>query len=132
MLWHGLAGRCVDRLAAVVLAAGLLLFATAPAAAQALLTEAAARTAVEERYGVEVLRIESAEQDGVPVFLVRVMNPGGNFNEAFQVNTLVLDRRTGNLVPQFRHESSGVRDRSGTRRETDENTGPVLRRESVP
>lgn len=103
-----------------------------PAAAQTLLSEAAARTALEREYGVEVLRITADEQDDIPVFLVRVMNPGGNFNEAFQVNTLVVDRKTGKLVPQFRHGASGTRDRSGTLRETSENVGPVLRRESIP
>ncbi len=118
-------------LVAAILAAGLLRPA-GPAAAETLLSEEAARTALEREYGVEVLRITADEQDGVPVFLVRVMNPGGNFNEAFQVNTLVVDRRTGKLVPQFRHGASGTRDRSGTRRETSEDVGPVLRRESIP
>lgn len=118
-------------LAAVILGVGVLLSATRPAAAQILLSESAARTALEADYGVRVLRVDSDERDGVPVFVVRVMNPGGNFNEAFQVNVLVLDRRTAKLVPQFRHESSGVRDAAGVPDDANENSGPILRRGSV-
>ena len=36
-----------------------------------------------------------------------IMNPGGDFNEAFQVNTLLVDADTGNLVSGFRHLPSG-------------------------
>jgi hypothetical protein len=35
------------------------------------------------------------------------MNPGGDFNEAFQVTRLVVDAETGRLVPQFRHGPTG-------------------------
>ena len=125
-----LVGGCVSVLAAAILAAGVLQFAR-PAAAQTLLSEAAARESIETAYGVQVLRIDAGEQDGAPVFVVRVMNPGGNFNEAFQVNVLVIDRRTGKLVPQFRHEASGVRDAAEGPNDTSENSGPILRRESV-
>ena len=123
-------GCCASVLAAAIVAAGILLSAP-PAAAQALMSETAARKALEDDYGVQVLRIDAGEQDGAPVFVVRVMNPGGNFNEAFQVNVLVIDRRTGKLVPQFRHEASGVRDAAEGPNDTSENSGPILRRESV-
>lgn len=121
---------CVSVLAGALFGVGAVPSA-APAAAQDLLSESAARTALEDAYGVQVLRITADEQDGVPVFVVRVMNPGGNFNEAFMVSVLVVDRRTGDLVPQFRHEPSGVRDATGVRRDTTEDSGPILRRESV-
>ncbi len=42
------------------------------------------------------------------------MNPPGNFNEALQVNTLMVDRQTGELVPQFRHAPSGLRGVGGS------------------
>lgn len=122
--------RCIP-VFALVLAAGLGLSVAGPVAAQALMSESAARAALEKEYGVQVLRVEPGEQDGVPVFVVRVMNPGGNFNEAFQVNTLVVDRQTGNLVRQFRHGPSGVRGTGGERSGTEENSGPILRRESL-
>ena len=38
------------------------------------------------------------------------MNTGGNFNEAFKVTTLAVDRQTGELVPAYRsglHGSGG-------------------------
>ena len=55
----------------------------------------------------QVLRISPGTADGRNVFVVTVMNPPGDFNEAFQVNTLVVDAETGRLVPQFRHLPSG-------------------------
>jgi len=117
-------------LAQIVLAAGLMA-AGGPASAQNLLSESAVRAQIETDWGVRVLRVVADEQDGAPVFLVRVMNPGGNYNEAFQVNTLVVDRRTGKLVLQFRHGPSSVRGAGGVRGSSNENSGPVLRRESV-
>ena len=113
-------------------ALALALAATMPFAAQGqtLMTEEAARAMLEETYGVEVLRI-AVDRDSVDIFVVRVMNPGGDFNEAFQVNVLVVDRRTGMLVPQFRHTPSGVRDTAGARRDAAEGSGPVLRRKSL-
>jgi len=117
-------------LAQIVLAVGLMV-AGGPVSAQTLLSESAVRAQIAADWGVRVLRVVADEQDGVPVFLVRVMNPGGNYNEAFQVNTLVVDRRTGKLVPQFRHGPSGVRGAGGVRGSSNENSGPVLRRESV-
>jgi hypothetical protein len=62
---------------------------------------------IETTYQVKVLRIREALHDGRPVFIVTVMNAGGNFNEAFQVNTLMVDRRSGKLVSQFRPAMSG-------------------------
>ncbi|UCH74730.1 MAG: hypothetical protein JSU82_02425 [Rhodospirillales bacterium] len=122
---------CTVSVFAVVAFAAVSLLAVGPVAAQSLMSEAAARQALEAEYGVEVLRVEAGERDGVPVFFARVMNPAGNFNEAFQVNILVVDRRSGRLVRQFRHDNSGVQDTAGTRRDTNENSGPILRRESV-
>lgn len=123
-------GLRVAAAAAIGLAAGLM--ATGgPASAQTLLSESVVRAQIETDWGVRVLRVVADEQDGLPVFLVRVMNPGGNYNEAFQVNILVVDRRTGKLVPQFRHGPSGVRGAGGVRGSSNENSGPVLRRESV-
>lgn len=123
--------RSIRVVAALGLAAGIILSSAGPAAAQTLMTESEARAALEEEYGVQVLRVEPGEQDGVPVFVVRVMNPGGNFNEAFQVNTLVINRQTGELVRQFRHGPSGMRGAGGARAGANENSGPILRRESV-
>ncbi len=73
----------------------------------AAMSEDQVRAAITRDHGVEVLRIRADTLDGRAVFLVTVMNPGGNFNEAFQVNTLAVDAETGRLVPQFRHNPSG-------------------------
>jgi len=123
-------GLRVAGLAATVLMAGQLL-AGELAVAQALLSDSAVRAKLESEWGVQVLRLVADEQDGAPVFVVRVMNPGGNYNEAFQVTVLVVDRLTGDLVPQFRHGPSGVRGAGGVRSDANENSGPTLRRESV-
>ncbi len=90
-------------LAAVVVGGGILLAAPAWAAMSA--DEDAA--AIAEAYGVTVLRVVAVEKDGRPVFRVTIMNPGGDFDEAFQVNTLLVDADTGKLVSAFRHRASG-------------------------
>jgi hypothetical protein len=90
----------------VALAAAAILGA-APATAQVGQDEAAGMVA--ETYGVEVLKTEEGEVDGQPVWLVTVMEPGGNTNSAFRVATLAVSKETGQLVPAFRHRSSGYR-----------------------
>lgn len=67
--------------------------------------EAARRIA--EAYDVQVLRIVEDELDGQAVWLITVMKAGGDRNDAFQVSTLAVDRDSGELVPAFRHRSSG-------------------------
>lgn len=91
---------------AALAAAQLVL--VAGASAQTLMGEADATAAVETEYGVEVLDVEEDTVDGTPVFRVTVMNPAGDFNEAFLVSTLIVDRRTGGLVPQYRQGSQGA------------------------
>ena len=80
---------------------------TTPAAAQ--VTAKQVSTAIAAEFGVRVLKIRKSRLDGAPVFLVTVMNPGGDFNEAFQITTMAVDVKTGKLVSGFRHLSSGLR-----------------------
>lgn len=102
-----------------------------PVSAQALMSSEAARGAIERDFGVEVLRIEEAEIDGRPAFLLRVMNPEGDFNEAFQVNTLAVDRATGELIPTFRNGPSGYAPEGSVGRSGSDDVGPALRRGSL-
>ncbi len=90
-------------LAALVVGGGISLAAPAWAAMSA--DEVAA--AIAETYGVTVLRVVPAKDDGRSVFRLTIMNPGGDFDEAFQVNTLLVDADTGKLVSGFRHRASG-------------------------
>jgi len=76
-----------------------------PAAAAVSSDEAARKVA--EQYSVKVLRVRAAVLDSTPVWLVTVMTPGGNNNDAFQVTTLAVDQESGKLVPAFRHGASG-------------------------
>ncbi len=66
------------------------------------------RAKVAKAFGVKVLKVRPGKADGRKVFVVTVMNPGGDFNEAFQVSTIVVDVETGKLVPGFRHRASGL------------------------
>jgi hypothetical protein len=93
------------RVAGLCLAATVLLGGLSPALAEVGRDEAAQDIA--ERYGVEVLKVREGEVDGVPAWLVTVMFPGGNFNSAFQVQTLAVDKQSGDLIPAFRHGTSG-------------------------
>lgn len=82
--------------------------------------------AVEREYDVEVLRVVEVDLAGRTVYAVTVMNPGGDFNEAFQVNTLAIDPETGALILQDRLAPG-----AGTPRTIDEGSGAVIRRDSV-
>ena len=86
-----------------------MVFAAALAAARAQDVKSAEEISaiVTQAFGVEVLRIASADADGRPAYRVTVMNPGGDSDGAFQVTTLVVDAETGALIPQFRHKRAG-------------------------
>lgn len=91
-----------------VLASALVVLALPRlAAAQNALTPEAVAEQLTERFGVEVLKVEEAEEAGRQVYVATVMNPGGNSNAAFQVTRLMVDASTGELVSQFRHEAAG-------------------------
>ena len=62
---------------------------------------------IEKKYDAKVLKMFIGKDLGRPVYFVRVMFKGGNYNTAFQVNTLVVDAKTGKPLPQFRHGASG-------------------------
>ncbi len=88
---YGLKGAAM----AVVFGATLALGATPTGAA---LSADQVKRQVETRYGVEVLRIKPMTEQGRSAFAVTIMNPGGAFNEAFQVNTIVIDAETGRPI----------------------------------
>ena len=60
-------------------------------------------------YAVTVLRVKPMTDDGRRVFSVTIMNPGGAFNEAFQVNTIVIDAETGQPIIQYRQGPGGLK-----------------------
>ena len=62
---------------------------------------------LENDYGVRVLKVREVVDLDKAAFAVTVMNPPGDFNEAFQVNTVVVDRETGLLIPQTRESANG-------------------------
>ncbi len=64
---------------------------------------------VETRYNVKVLRIKPMTEQGRSAFAVTIMNPGAAFNEAFQVNTIVIDAETGRPIIQYRQGPGGLK-----------------------
>ena len=100
-------GRGVSHRAARVLVTALLAGFVITGTAAAQVTDQDAKRQVEEAYDVEVLGVREGEIDGRPVWLVTVMMPPGDFNTAFMVSSLAIDRETGDLVPSFRHRASG-------------------------
>jgi len=80
--------------------------------AEAAMSKSQIQASVEKQYSVKVLGVSSGRDLGRTVFFVKVMFNGGNYNTAFQVNTLVIDADTGKRLAQFRHGSSG-REMSG-------------------
>lgn len=82
------------------LAAALLV--SLPAVALAAMTADQVAKKIAADYGVQVLGVETATgADSKPVFAVKVMNKGGNWNHAFQVNTIAVDPQTGEPVVQY-------------------------------
>jgi hypothetical protein len=96
----------------------------AAAAARPELGEDEVQALLREGLGVEILKIEPIEAEGRAAYAVTVMNPPGNDNSAFAVETLVVDGATGGLlgrVPQLPRtgtpdlaESSGPADGEGS------------------
>ncbi len=68
--------------------------------------EAAAK--IEAAYGVEALRVRGGTVGGAQVWLITVMKPGADSNDAFQVTTLAVDKASGELVPAYRHGPHGT------------------------
>lgn len=93
---------------ALILTAALAGTFSQTAPASAAMSEQQLRERITTTYGVKVLRMRRGEIDGASVFFVTVMNPKGDFNEAFQVNTLAIDSDTGMLVSGFRNRPSGI------------------------
>jgi len=91
---------------AVVFGAALALGASPAGAA---LSADEVKRQVETRYGVTVLRVKPVTENGRSAYAVTIMNPGGAFNEAFQVNTLVIDADTGQPVIQYRQGPGGLK-----------------------
>ena len=94
------------RLTGFVLALGLAV-AALPTPGSAAMSEAEAVKMIEATYDVQVLRARAQQIGDRSVWMLTVMNRGGDFNTAFQVNTLAVDRETGKLVPAVRHGASG-------------------------
>jgi hypothetical protein len=74
--------------------------AGASGAERATLGEDEVRALLGERFGVEVLKIEAMESERGPAYAVTVMNPPGNDDGAFLVETLVVDGATGEVLGQ--------------------------------
>ncbi len=62
---------------------------------------------IEQTYPVNVLGIRAITADGKAAYAVTVMTRGGDFDDAFQVNTFIVDANTGAPISVFRHLESG-------------------------
>jgi hypothetical protein len=80
--------------------------------------------------GVDVLDVRPIEANGRQAYAVKVMNPGGNSNDAFLVSTLVVDRESGEVLGRLPQSIGTSTDFSGggVRFEPLENSGPAIRR----
>ena len=91
-------------LAAIPLAAALAL---SPGAAAAELSADEVAQQIAKTYPVKVLRVRAIALDGRTAYAVTLMTKGGDFDGAFQVNTIIVDANTGKPIPVFRHRDSG-------------------------
>ena len=93
-------------IAAAALFGAALALGASPA--EAALSADQVKRQVEMRYGVTVLRIKPVTEQGRSAYAVTIMNPGGAFDEAFQVNTLIIDAVTGRPIIQYRQGPGGI------------------------
>lgn len=125
--------RAVARVPRIGLGIGLamtMIFGLASAGTAAEVNAAEVRASIEKKFNVKVLKINAVTVDGKSAFKVTVMYPGGNFNTAFQVNTLIIDANTGETVSQFRHIASGSVSANGG--DTKTNRQPVDALRTIP
>jgi len=94
--------------------AALALGLTLPAAA---FTEADARKLVEDAYKVQVLRSAKADHEGKAVYRLTIMTPKADYNAAMQVSVITVDAANGQILPIYRHRTSGL----------DDNASPMMR-----
>jgi hypothetical protein len=95
---YGLAFRLVA--GAVVVAAISVAVASS---ARAEMSADEIRSKVTADYGVTALKVTPVEGASGGRYAVTVMAPGGDRNDAYQVNTIVLDAGTGKPVIQYGH-----------------------------
>jgi uncharacterized membrane protein YkoI len=87
------------------------------------------RALLRESLGVEILKIEAIESQGRPAYAVTVMNPPGNDNSAFMVETLVIDGATGGILGRVPQEPRVPPRLAETEGQGDvDNSGPEIRR----
>jgi hypothetical protein len=112
----------MNKLHAPILLTGILFLTLniflIPQTAWAAMSEQQARKMVEATYGVQILKSKRSNFHGKPVYLLTVINPGGNNNTAFQVTHLAVDPETGRLISGFRHRTSGYDYAEGNRART--------------
>ncbi len=85
------------------------LVAALPFAAQAAMTKEQVAAKIEKEFGVKVLRVTPTTEDGKALFAVTVMSGGGNWNHAFQVNTIAVDAATGEPAVQYGQRDGQLR-----------------------
>ena len=108
--------------------AALMALLLGAAGAMAQLSADTVSADVAQRYGVSVLKATPIKVDGRDAYAVAVMNPGGDDNAAFQVNTLIVDAASGELLPQFAHRASGYNlPPSPNRSPPPDDSGPIIR-----
>ncbi len=113
----------------MALALAMAWLLVSPTAAQNVRSPEQVSERIEATFGVRVLRIRRAENEGRSTYAVTVMNPGGNFNEAYQVSTLMVEPESGKLISQFRHLPAGYRLSGAPRNSaTIDGDGAVIRR----
>src|SRR3546814_2943152 len=70
-----------------------------PSSAAEVLSEADARSIVEQQLKGDILKIEQKKIDRRVAYAVTVIQAGGNANHAYQVYTLVIEEETEPMVP---------------------------------
>lgn len=86
-----------------------LIAGASPSMAQLNMNADQIKQRIESDYGVTVLRVEEVSDQERSAFAVTTMKSGGDYDDAYQVNTVVADPETGGLIRQYRHTANGMR-----------------------
>lgn len=90
----------------LVALAVLALFLGGPGAANAADPEQVKKR-IEQAFGVKVLRISRVKRGKQQLYVVRTLTQAAAHNDSWQVNELLVEPKSGALVPTFQHRTSG-------------------------
>ncbi len=87
---------------------------------------------IEQAFGVKVLRISRVKRGKQQLYVVRTLTEAATHNDTWQVNELLVEPKSGALVPTFQHRTSGYGFDGPDNGDTPKTAAPRLIRVPLP